>query len=257
MFAVLGDSTFNWGLSLILFIMTIKLIVGLGNPGTEYAQTRHNAGFWFLDNLAQARGAHFNLEKGFKGHVAKLPGVWLLKPTTFMNRSGQAVAPLANFYKITPDEVLVVHDELDLAPGAIKLKKGGGSGGHNGLKDIEAQLGTRDTWRLRIGIGHPRELGMQNEVIDFVLHPPSNDHLNAIEEAMKRGLDSLDLMMTSSMEAAMLKLHTTSAPKPNGHKDGVAQTEVQKALKPLKANTGAGLEPVGLAALKSLIKPNA
>ena len=194
--------------------MAIKLIVGLGNPGAEYELTRHNAGFWFVEQLS----SNFALEKGFKGHVAKLPRAWLLKPTTFMNRSGQAVSALAQFYKIAPEEILVAHDELDLPPGAIKLKKGGGSGGHNGLKDIEAQLGTRDFWRLRIGIGHPRELGMQNEVIDFVLHRPSSDHLSLIEAAMKKGVDAMPLAFNSTMEAAMLQLHTVVPPKPNGHK---------------------------------------
>ena len=198
--------------------MAIKLIVGLGNPGLEYEATRHNAGFWFVDRLS----ANFSLDKAFKGHVAKLPRAWLLKPNTFMNRSGQAVSALAQFYKIAPDEILVAHDELDLPPGAIKLKKGGGTGGHNGLKDIDAQLGTRDFWRLRIGIGHPRELGMQNEVIDFVLHRPSSDHLSLIDAAMKKGVEALPLAFNSTMEAAMLQLHTVVPPKPNGHKAGDA-----------------------------------
>ena len=140
-----------------------KLVVGLGNPGDEYTQTRHNAGFWFCERLARELGASFSREARFHGLAAnaRSEGVWLLMPQTFMNRSGQSVAALARFYRIAPAEILVVHDELDIPPGQLRLKFGGGLGGHNGLKDITAHLGTQDFWRLRIGIGHP---GDRNEV---------------------------------------------------------------------------------------------
>jgi PTH1 family peptidyl-tRNA hydrolase len=154
--------------------MSIRLIVGLGNPGPEYALTRHNAGFWLLDNLANTLpGCKLQRETRFNAFVAKshIGGkeVWLLEPQTYMNRSGQSVGGLARFYKIAPEEILVVHDELDILPGIAKLKKGGGSGGHNGLKDISAALGTQDYWRLRLGIGHPRNYNLAQQVADFVL----------------------------------------------------------------------------------------
>ena len=151
----------------------MRLIVGLGNPGAEYAETRHNAGFWLCERLARELGTSFARESRFHGAVAKArvagADVWLLMPQTFMNRSGQAVRALTQFYRIEPTEMLVLHDELDLPPGQMRLKFGGGLGGHNGLKDITAHLGTQDYWRLRIGIGHP---GDRNEVVDYVLKPP-------------------------------------------------------------------------------------
>ncbi|MBY0445297.1 MAG: aminoacyl-tRNA hydrolase, partial [Burkholderiales bacterium] len=151
----------------------IKLIVGLGNPGSDYAQTRHNAGFWWVDEVAKDANASLRHDNKFHGLAAKarLHGsdFWLLEPQTFMNRSGLSVVALAQFYKILPAEILVVHDELDIPAGQIKLKQGGGNGGHNGLKDIQAHLGTPDFWRLRVGIGHP---GNKAEVANFVLKPP-------------------------------------------------------------------------------------
>lgn len=160
--------------------MTIRLIVGLGNPGPEYEQTRHNAGFWLLDQLPVPlqRDKNFNAMVG-KTRIAGQE-VWLLQPQTFMNRSGQSVGAICRFYKITPDQVLVVHDELDMLPGVAKLKLGGSSGGHNGLKDITAALGTQDYWRLRLGIGHPRTLNLQQGVADFVLHRPRKEELPLI-----------------------------------------------------------------------------
>ena len=143
-----------------------RLIVGLGNPGAEYEDTRHNLGFWFVDRLAAELRVALSPQGKFRGFVGRQGDLWLLKPTTFMNRSGLAVLSLANFYKILPDEILVVHDELDLPPGGIRIKQGGGNGGHNSLKDIQAHLGTPDFWRLRLGIGHP---GDRNEVINYVL----------------------------------------------------------------------------------------
>lgn len=190
--------------------MPIRLIVGLGNPGPEYEQTRHNAGFWLVDNLARmplAREARYN------ALVAKttIAGneVWLLEPQTFMNRSGQSVGALARFYKIVPDDILVVHDELDLPPGTAKIKKGGSSGGHNGLKDITAALGTQDYWRLRIGIGHPRNQNSQQAVADYVLHRPRKEEQALINDAIERSLDEIPLLCEGKFEAAMMRLHST------------------------------------------------
>ncbi|MDE2609244.1 MAG: aminoacyl-tRNA hydrolase [Burkholderiales bacterium] len=192
----------------------IKLIVGLGNPGAEYASTRHNAGFWFVDALAQDAGTALRAEARFHGLAvrARLAGaeVWLLEPQTFMNRSGLAVVSLARFYKILPDEILVVHDELDLPPGTIKLKRGGGSGGHNGLKDISAHLSTPEYWRLRIGIGHPRtqQPAGNPQVVDFVLKPPRKEEQESIDRAMNRAQEIIGLTIKGEMEKAMQQLHS-------------------------------------------------
>ena len=186
----------------------IKLIVGLGNPGAQYEATRHNAGFWWVDQVCAETGSKLNLEAKFFGHAGKLKShedTWLLKPTTFMNASGRAVAALAKFYKITPESILVIHDELDLPPGVTKLKKGGGHGGHNGLKDIAAQLGTPDFWRLRIGIGHP---GDKNQVANFVLHAATRDEQTLIEQNIDQSTTLLPLLLRGKFEEAMLKLHT-------------------------------------------------
>jgi len=186
----------------------IKLLVGLGNPGDRYEATRHNAGFWWVDQLAAASGSKLALDAKFFGLAGKLASTadtWLLKPTTFMNASGKAVAALANYYKITPAQILVIHDELDLNPGTVKLKKGGGHGGHNGLKDITAALGTADFWRLRLGIGHP---GDRNEVINFVLKAPSRDEQNAINVCIDDSVAVTNQLLNGDFEGAMLKLHT-------------------------------------------------
>ncbi|HZW86116.1 MAG TPA: aminoacyl-tRNA hydrolase [Gallionella sp.] len=190
-------------------MIPIRLIVGLGNPGSEYATTRHNAGFWWLDELAQKQNLHFKHEAKFHGLATRtqLHGheVLLLKPQTFMNVSGRAVAALAQFYKITPAEMLVVHDELDLSPGVARLKMGGGHGGHNGLKDIIAHLGSKDFWRLRLGIGHP---GVAAEVSDFVLNNPRREERELIEQAMQHALEIVPLLIEGKTEAAMLRLHS-------------------------------------------------
>ena len=190
----------------------IRLIVGLGNVGPEYEATRHNAGFWFVDELARSAGARFSRESKFFGEVARVTlhgaQVWLLKPGTFMNRSGRAVAALAGFYRITPPEILVVHDELDLLPGQSKMKNGGGHAGHNGLRDIQAQIGSPLFWRLRLGIGHPRALSLTQEVVDFVLHAPSRGELSAIDSEIGRALAIVQDCVAGRMEAAMLRLHT-------------------------------------------------
>ncbi len=189
---------------------SIRLVVGLGNPGAQYASTRHNAGFWLVERYAETHRVALRAERGFHGVVGKDGARWLLMPETFMNRSGLAVGALARFYKILPDEILVAHDELDLPPGAIKLKLGGGHAGHNGLRDIAAVLGTPQFWRMRIGIGHPRTLELQQEVVDFVLHPPRKAEQVAIDEAIERGLDVLPRMFDGDVEAAMMALHTAS-----------------------------------------------
>ncbi|MTW09601.1 aminoacyl-tRNA hydrolase [Pseudoduganella eburnea] len=193
--------------------MPIRLIVGLGNPGAEYEQTRHNAGFWLVDNLANSLpNARLQREAGFNAMVAKtiIGGnqLWLLEPQTYMNRSGQSVGAIARFYKIQPDEVLVVHDELDLPPGAAKLKKGGSSGGHNGLKDITSALGTQDYWRLRIGIGHPRTLNLNQPVADFVLHRPRREEQLLIEEAIEKALRIIPTAVAGDFAKATMELHT-------------------------------------------------
>ncbi len=193
----------------------IKLIVGLGNPGAEYEATRHNAGFWLIDQLARMAGATPRVEGRFHGLAARArlwdQDIWLLKPSTFMNRSGLAVVSLARFYKILPDEILVAHDEMDLPAGAVKLKRGGGSGGHNGLKDISAHLSTPEYWRLRIGVGHPRNAGGagdREEVVNFVLKPPRREEQQAIDEAIDRSVAPLSLLAKGEAERAMMQLHS-------------------------------------------------
>ena len=187
---------------------SIKLVVGLGNPGAQYAATRHNAGFWLVERYAETHRIGLRAERGFHGVVGRDGPRWLLMPDTFMNRSGLAVGALARFYKILPDEILVAYDELDLDPGVVKLKLGGGAAGHNGVRDIAAVLTTPQFWRLRIGIGHPRTLGMQQQVADFVLHPPRSDEQKGIDEAIERCLDVLPAMFDGNTEAAMMALHT-------------------------------------------------
>ena len=197
----------------------IRLFVGLGNPGAEYEATRHNAGFWWIDALAAKLGARLVPERGYQALVARVnrPApesgpFWLLEPMTFMNRSGFSVATLARFFKIEPQQILVVHDELDLLPGLAKLKFGGSAAGHNGLKDIHAQLGTLDFWRLRIGIGHP---GVKSEVVNWVLKRPSPDHRDAIERCIERSLEASDLLLAGEMDRALQKIHAQPPrPKP-------------------------------------------
>jgi peptidyl-tRNA hydrolase, PTH1 family len=191
--------------------MAIRLITGLGNIGKEYDDTRHNAGFWFVDEVARAYSGNLTREAKFFGATAKVSiaghPVWLLEPSTFMNRSGQSVSALANFYRITPEEILVVHDELDLLPGQVKMKKGGGHAGHNGLKDIQAKLGTPDFWRMRLGIGHPRTLNLTQQVVDFVLHAPSRSDRQVIDECIAHGLPCLPDFAAGQMEIGVMKLH--------------------------------------------------
>ncbi len=188
----------------------IRLVAGLGNPGREHAATRHNAGFWFVDALAARLSCAFVSEGKFHGHVARAAGdLRLLKPATYMNLSGRAVSALMRFFGIGVDEVLVVHDELDLRPGEIRLKFGGGLAGHNGLRDIDAQLGTAEFWRLRIGIGHPRDSALpQQDVVDYVLRPPAAGERAAIRAAIDKGVDAWPAIAAGEFERAMTALHT-------------------------------------------------
>ncbi len=193
----------------------IKLFVGLGNPGSEYEATRHNAGFWWVDALARELKVPLVSDRGYHGQVARtmLDGrtVWLLKPSTFMNLSGKSVAALSRFFKIAPEEILVAHDELDIAPGHAKLKFGGSHAGHNGLRDIHAQLGTDDYWRLRLGIGHP---GVKAEVIGWVLKKPSPEQRAAMEECVERTLKAVPAMLAGEMAKATLLVHTSKPRRP-------------------------------------------
>jgi len=193
----------------------IKLFVGLGNPGPEYAGTRHNAGFWWVDALARELKVSLVAERGYHGLVARAnvhgQVVWLLEPQTFMNLSGKSVAALARFYKIAPEEMLVVHDELDVVPGQAKLKFGGSHAGHNGLRDIHAQLGTDDYWRMRLGIGHP---GVKTEVAGWVLQKPAPEQRTAMEECIARTLKAVPALLAGEMEKATLIVHTHKPPRP-------------------------------------------
>ena len=194
----------------------IRLIVGLGNPGPEYEDTRHNAGFWWVDEVARRLHAPLAFDRSYHGNAARATGasgpVWLLQPMTYMNLSGQAVSPLARFFKIEPAQILVVHDELDLLPGQMKLKQGGSPAGHNGLKDIQAQLGTADFWRLRLGIGHP---GHRGEVANWVLRKPPLDDRIAIDLCITKSMDALPQLLAGDMAQATMKLHAKPPrPKP-------------------------------------------
>jgi len=189
-------------------VPAIQLIVGLGNPGSEYEPTRHNAGFWFVDELARRCRQDFRAEPRFHSEAARcqLNGseCRLQKPLTFMNRSGQAVGALMRFFKIPVEQVLVVHDELDLPPGTIRLKKGGGHGGHNGLRDLISHLGSKDFYRLRIGIGHP---GHRDQVVGYVLKKPSGEDRRLIEDAIYDALDIMPDVLSGQFEKAMNTLH--------------------------------------------------
>jgi PTH1 family peptidyl-tRNA hydrolase len=196
----------------------IRLLAGLGNPGPEYEATRHNAGFWWIDAAARELGATLQPERAYSGLAARVNRsaaaggpLWLLEPMTYMNLSGKSVAALARFFKIAPEEILVVHDELDLLPGQVKLKQGGSHAGHNGLKDIVAQMGSADFWRLRLGIGHP---GVKAEVINYVLKKPSPEHRQAIEDGIARSLSALDALLAGEMEVAMRSVHTKPPKEP-------------------------------------------
>lgn len=184
-----------------------RLIVGLGNPGNEYADNRHNLGFWFIERLARNLKVPLVPQGKFFGVSGRIGEQWLLQPMTYMNRSGQAVAALARFYKIAAEEILVVHDDLDLEPGSIRIKQGGGNGGHNGLKDIQAHLSVPDFWRLRLGIGHP---GERNEVINYVLKAPRREEQERIDHALERCLLAWPKLGAGDYAAAQRLLHLKS-----------------------------------------------
>jgi PTH1 family peptidyl-tRNA hydrolase len=194
----------------------IRLLVGLGNPGPEYEDTRHNAGFWFIDAVARELRANLAPERSYFGLAARVNlregPIWLLEPMTFMNLSGKSVSALARFFKIAPSEILVAHDELDLMPGQVKMKLGGSHAGHNGLKDIQAQLGSADFWRLRLGIGHP---GVKAEVVNYVLRKPLAEQREEIDKCITQSISALDLLVEGDMERAMMKVHAKPPrPKP-------------------------------------------
>ena len=184
----------------------VRLIVGLGNPGSRYQATRHNAGFWFVDEYAARRGVALKTAARYRGEVAECDGVWWLKPSTFMNLSGQSVAALAGFYKIPLSDILVVHDELDLPPGTARLKQGGGHGGHNGLRSMITEMGGADFWRLRIGIGHP---GHKDLVTDYVLGRPSADERELIESAVQCALEVMPEVIAGDLQRAIHRLHSS------------------------------------------------
>ena len=217
----------------------LRLIVGLGNPGTEYEATRHNAGFWWVDALAAKLGAPLRPERGWQALAARVdrPGaepLWLLEPMTFMNRSGVSVATLARFYKIAPAQILVVHDELDLPPGQARLKLGGSAAGHNGLKDIQHMLGSHDFWRLRLGIGHP---GDRAEVVDYVLKKPSPDHRQAIAEAIAKSLEASELLLAGEMDRALARIHA-KPPRPKPPRPPQAPPATEPAAVPMPDTRG-------------------
>lgn len=222
----------------------IKLFVGLGNPGPEYEATRHNAGFWWIDQIARQLGIRLVHERGYHGRMARAgvggQSVWLLEPQTFMNLSGRSVAALARFYKIAPEQILVAHDELDLAPGQAKLKQGGGHAGHNGLRDIHAQLGTGDYWRLRIGIGHP---GHKSEVVGWVLRRPPADELTQIEAAIMRAAQAFDLLAAGDMARATAHIHTDKPPRAKPTKPDKPVALPASSPESQAAAPGAGARP--------------
>jgi PTH1 family peptidyl-tRNA hydrolase len=222
----------------------IRLIVGLGNPGREYEKTRHNAGFWWVEAIAERKRATWKRETKFSGYTTKVEegdrDFWLLKPSTYMNESGRSVSALLRFFRIEPGAMLVVHDELDLPPGVVKLKMGGGTGGHNGLTDIADALGTKDFWRLRIGIGHP---GHKDLVADYVLDKARRAEQDAIDPALERSLDLLPWLAKSKMTDAMTWLHT--APKVAEEEPAAvpAKAGASPAVTPAKAGASPAVAP--------------
>ena len=191
----------------------IRLVVGLGNPGKEYERTRHNAGFWLVERFAVSSGVALRKDPKYQALVGRLPdnGAWLLLPQSFMNASGRAVQMLAGFFKVKPEEILVVHDELDFAPGTARIKQGGGIAGHNGLKDISQRIASHDYWRLRLGVGRP---ATAPEMADYVLHKPSLEEKQAIDAAIDNALALLPQMIAGDMQGAMQKLHSQDRPAP-------------------------------------------
>jgi PTH1 family peptidyl-tRNA hydrolase len=207
----------------------IQVIVGLGNPGKGYERTRHNAGYWWVEAIAEAKHAAWKRETKFSGWTTRIEeggrDFWLLKPATYMNESGRSVSALLRFYRIEPAHMLVVHDELDLPPGTVKLKKGGGTGGHNGLTDIAEALDTKDFWRLRIGIGHP---GHKDLVADYVLDKARRVEQDAIDPAFERSLELMPRLATGRLVDAMTWLHTAPKPDSPAVQNGAKSDEQKK-----------------------------
>ena len=235
----------------------IRLVVGLGNPGKDYARTRHNAGFWLVERFASSSGIALRKDPKFQALVGRheSSGAWLLLPQSFMNASGRPVQMLAGFFKLKPDEILVVHDELDFPPGTAKIKQGGGIAGHNGLKDISQRLATHDYWRLRIGIGHP---GNKDVVADYVLQKPSAEDRAAIDATLDRALAVLPQILSGDLQGAMQKLHTEEK-KPEPIKEPEKPVAVQEPKKPAAAQEpgrkeAAVKEPAKPVSLKSALK---
>jgi PTH1 family peptidyl-tRNA hydrolase len=211
----------------------LKLLVGLGNPGPEYEATRHNAGFWWIDAVARELKTSLSLDRSYNGLLARTTykgrPLWLLEPMTYMNESGKSVGALARFFKIQPEEILVAHDELDIVPGEVKLKRGGGHAGHNGLRSLHAHLGSDDYWRLRIGVGHP---GIKSEVANWVLKKPAPDHRTAIEDAMIRTLQALPDLLDGAMDKATMHIHTSKPPRPKPPKPAQAKAPADDPAAP-------------------------
>lgn len=187
----------------------VKLVIGLGNPGSHYSRTRHNAGFWFVDEIARGFGGSFSSQRKFHGDIGRVriggAECHLLKPMTYMNHSGLAVGEFVRYYRLAPRSILIAHDEIDLPPGTIRLKQGGGHGGHNGLRDTVSALGTRDFNRLRIGVGHP---GHRDDVIGYVLSPPSREEQEAIDASIASACDVLQLLVDGEWGRAFQRLHS-------------------------------------------------
>jgi peptidyl-tRNA hydrolase, PTH1 family len=229
----------------------IRLVVGLGNPGKEYERTRHNAGFWLVERFAAGRSIPLRKDPKFQALVGRMEGegsrspAWLLMPQSFMNGSGRAVQMLAGFFKIKPDEILVVHDELDFPPGVAKIKQGGGIAGHNGLKDISQRLATHDYWRLRLGVGKPPA---GSEGADYVLQRPPAEERALIDSAIERSLAVLPQILSGDLQGAMHKLHTEDK-KPEVKKEPEAKKEPEKQKTP---PVSAPEKPGAFSGLKSL-----
>jgi len=230
----------------------IRLVVGLGNPGKEYERTRHNAGFWLVERFASANGVVLRKDPKFKALVGRhdATGAWFLLPQSFMNLSGQPVQMLAGFFKIKPDEILVVHDELDFPPGTAKLKQGGGIAGHNGLKDISQRLATHDYWRLRLGVGKPPA---GREGADYVLEKPPAEEREAIESAIQRALEVLPLMISGDMQSAMHKLHTEEKKPAEPEKEPAEPKKEPAATQPAAPQAAAPQPEAKPSRLKGLL----
>ncbi len=225
-------------------VKPIRLIAGLGNPGLQYRGTRHNMGYWLLDAIAEEKGLRFSADTKFFGEVARLKceqgDIWLLKPTTYMNLSGSAVQAMASYYKISPEEILVVHDELDIAPGCMKIKLGGGNAGHNGLKDITAKLSTPNFWRLRIGIGHPRVFCPQQQVYDWVLGVPEPEHREGMQKCIDAAKKCLENLAKGNLEGVKRTVRKyESLPKPKAEPKPEPESAEKEPRKTAPAETDA------------------